>query len=397
MMHKAVRFWVSLLLVSSLVGCAGLRSDNDALSAYSMPGEVDPNRGMFTKTTENLISTAKSSLGLGPNEAAAQEQFKLALDRYRNAAQLQGAERRKQFEKAAGEFAKSAARWPGSSIEEDAMFYRAESFFFADRYPKAEEVFGQLVGKHQSTRHLDKISQRRFQIAKYWLDHHELGEDLPFTPNLLARDRPTFDKFGYAIKTLERIRLDDPTGELADDATMLAASACFEDGRYYRADELLEDLRRYFPNSKHQYDAHRLGLKCKIQLYQGPEYDSGPLDDAEELVKQMRRQFPNESRQHDELLTKAYKDVRMNRAIREITLARYRDRRQEYRAARAQYARVAREYSDTSLASEAEERLAQLGDSPDLPPQRLEWLARVFPSDESEQPLLATRPDRISR
>ena len=178
-------------------------------------------------------------------------------------------------------------------------------------------------------------------------------------PNFFARERPTFDKFGNAIKVLERIRLDDPTGEIADDATMLAAKACFDQEKYYRADELLTDLRRSFPNSEHQYPAHVISLKCKTRLYQGPDYSVGPLDEAEEIVRQMRRQFPNEAADDEAFLTAAYKDVRMNRAIREMNLAQYRDRRKEYRAARTQYERVAREFSDTSLAGQAKERLAQ--------------------------------------
>ena len=336
-------------------------------------------------------------MGLGPNEDAAKQQFADAMSLYRDAGQLQDSERRSQFDKAAKAFAKSAARWPNSSIEEDAMFYRAESFFFADRYPKSETIFGELIGKYQSSKYIDKVSQRRFQIAKYWLDHHQQREELAIVPNFSSRERPTFDKFGNAIRILERIRLDDPTGELADDATILAATACFQDGRRYRADELLDDLRRSFPNSKHQYDAHMLSLKCKVHLYQGPSYSVGPLDDAEELIKQMRRQFPRESQQDTEFLANAFKDVRMNRAIREMNLARYRDRRKEYRAARTQYARVVREYSDTSLAGEAQERLAQIGGQPDLPPQKLEFLARMFPSDDQQQPMIATKPGSTQR
>ena len=82
----------------------------------------------------------------------------------------------------------------------------------------------------------------------------------------------------------------------------------------------------------------------------------------------------------------------MNRAIREMHLAKYRDRRKEYRAARTQYQRVAEEFSDTSLAETARARLAELGGLPDLPPQRLEWLAKAFPSTNDDQPLIATRP-----
>ena len=213
---------------------------------------------------------------------------------------------------------------------------------------------------------------------------------MAIAPNFLARDRPTFDRFGNAIKLLERIRLDDPTGELADDATMLAATSSFEQGKPYRADELLTDLRRSFPNSPHQYNAHMLGLKTKIQLYQGPSYAPGPLDSAEEMVKQMRRQFPAESRKDNEFLAKAYKDIRMNRAVRSITQARYRDQRQEYRAARVLYERVAREFSDTSLSNDAEVRLAQLEGLPDLPPQRLQVLANAFPTSSDDQTLIAS-------
>ena len=178
---------------------------------------------------------------------------------------------------------------------------------------------------------------------------------------------------------------------------MLAATACFETGKYFRADELLTDLRTSFPSSPHQYQAHVLGLKTKVQLYQGPQYDSGPLDAAEEIVKQMRRQFPKESSDDMEFLQAVYKDIRMNRAIREMARARARDARKEYRAARVRYERVAREFSDTSLAQEAEQRLAQLQGLPDLPPQRLKVLADAFPSSSDEQPLIATAPNSDRR
>jgi outer membrane protein assembly factor BamD (BamD/ComL family) len=229
-------------------------------------------------------------------------------------------------------------------------------------------------------------------LARYWIEHHQQSRSPSVAPNLTSRERPTFDRLGHAIRVLEQIRLDDPTGELADDATMAAATACFADGRYYRADELFTDLRRSYPNSEHQFEAHLLALKCKMVLYQGASYDGQPLDEAEELVKQMRRLFPRETQPHDEFLTKSWKDVRMNRAMREMELARYFDRREEYRAARQHYAIVSRDFSDTSLSREADERLAQLGGRPDKPPQRLAWLAGMFPTPDRERPLVARNP-----
>ena len=387
-----------LFVAIALSGCAWLPGGADPLeSTYNLPAEIDSSDGFLAKPTKELVSTAKAAVGLGPNEEAARQQLQMATARYRAASNMDAKDREREFRMAAKEFAKSATRWPGSSVEEEALFFQAESYFFANRYPKSEEIFAQLMKKYPSTRYVDQTSTRRLQIAKYWLEHFEQDKDLPITPNLTSRTRPVFDKFGHAIRVLENIRLDDPTGELADDATMLAAKACFQSEKYYRADEFLTDLRRSFPGSEHQFNAHLLGLQCKVKLYQGPGYDSGPLDSAEELVKQMRRQFPNEARDHHEYLTGAYKDIRMNRAIREMNLARYRDRRQEYRAARAQYARVAREFSDTSLAAEASDRLAQLDGKPDLPGQRMEWLAKAFPSDADVQPLIANNPGVATR
>ncbi len=393
----AVQTWLSFtLVILGLAGCNALRP-KDPLSSYALPGEIEAERGVVTDFTKGVVASAKASVGLGPNEAAAQRAFSEAMQVYDMAANAPPGKRQSEFQAAAKAFSRAASRWPKSSIEEDARFYRAEALFFADRYPAAEDEFADVLSKFPSSKHIDAISRRRFQIAKYWLDHQEQTGTPSLMPNLTSRDRPTFDGFGNAIRVLERIRLDDPTGELADDATILAATACFREGKYYRADELLDDLRRSFPNSEHQYEAHMIGLKCKIQLYQGPDYDAGPLTDAEEIVQQMRRLFPTESGKDNEFLTKAYKDIRMNRAVREMKLARYRDRRQEYRAARTQYARVVHEYSDTSLADTARTRLNELGGLPDLPPQRLEWLARAFPTASESQPLIATKPDKVQR
>ena len=231
-----------LLVLACFVGCKALQPE-DPLSAYSLPGEVDPDRGMFTDFADGLVATARSSVGLGLNEDAARQLYSESMSVYQNAAKLEGGQRIREFERAAKGFDKAAKRWPKSSVEEDAKFYQAESLFFADKYPAAESEFSTLLSEYQSSRHVDAVSRRRFQIAQYWLDHHEAKGELPIVPNFTSRDRPTFDKFGNAIKILEGIRLDDPTGELADDATMMAALATFKVGKYYRADELLTDLR----------------------------------------------------------------------------------------------------------------------------------------------------------
>ena len=46
------------------------------------------------------------------------------------------------------------------------------------------------------------------------------------------------------------MRIDDPTGKLADDATIALANAYFEQERYLDAADTYEDLRVNFPSSQ---------------------------------------------------------------------------------------------------------------------------------------------------
>jgi outer membrane protein assembly factor BamD (BamD/ComL family) len=191
----------------------------------------------------------------------------------------------------------------------------------------------------------------------------------------------------------DRIRFDDPTGELSDDATMAAAVAYFERGKYVKADEMFTDLRENFPSSQHQFDAHLLGLKAKMLSYEGADYDGGPLNEAEEIIRSVALQFPDKAQEHYEPLDSAFKKIRLQKAERKFAQAQYYDRRKEYRAARMHYEEVRRDYSDTSLAVEAESRLAQIKGLPDVPKQSLAWLGNLFPeSTKRQEPLIRRNP-----
>jgi outer membrane protein assembly factor BamD (BamD/ComL family) len=306
------------------------------------------------------------------------------------AARRKGAETesRQAFGQAARKYREAAKRWPDSSLEEDALFWAAEGQFFADHYPKATKGYQELVKKYGNTRYMDRVASRQFAVAEYWLDLEKRDSTWPVTPNLTDNRRPRFDTFGNALKLFDRIRFDDPAGKLSDDATMAAANANFLAGKYQRADTLYGDLRESFPSSQHQFNAHMLGLKCKLLIYEGPQYDGTVLVEAEELIKRMFRLFPNEAESQRQYLENAMGDVRLRKAQREWVMAQYYDRRKEYRAARYYYELVRRDYSDTNLAKEAQTRMDQIAKLPDVPPQRMAWLADLFPTTDEAKPLI---------
>ncbi len=57
------------------------------------------------------------------------------------------------FAEAATQFKDAAERWPDSALEEDAMFMSGEGYFFADRYPKANEAWEKLLKKYPNSKH----------------------------------------------------------------------------------------------------------------------------------------------------------------------------------------------------------------------------------------------------
>src|SRR4029078_5777142 len=115
--------------------------------------------------------------------------------------------------------------------------------------------------------------------------------DWPATPNAWDKTRPWFDTIGHAIKTYDSIRLNIPPGPRSDDAIMATANIYFSRGRYDDADYHYTLLRKEYPRSELQFEAHLLGLQAKIRKYQGENYDGTPLEEAKVLVKSLNSQF----------------------------------------------------------------------------------------------------------
>lgn len=350
------------------------------LSLVAVGCAADP-ASKLLKSPKELFKPTKTSPDDGRSLYAEAEQL------FRDASAAQGDTRIETFEKSAKKFKEVSEVTQSTSLKEDALYMTGECYFFSDHYPKAVNAYDELIKAYPRTRHMDRVDKRRFAIAQFW---ENKVDGFSMKPNFTNSQQPKFDTFGHALRVYNRIRFDDPTGKLADDATMAAAVANFEAGRYAQADTLFEDLRDNFASSEHQFQAHLLLLKCKLKRYQGPEYDGTVLNEAEELIRQMLVQFPQEVGPHREYLEKEAKDIRLKQAERLFVLAKHRDRRKEYLAARMLYEQVRSEYGDTNLGLEAEARLAQLGGLPDRPEEKLKWLAEMFPDEEDPKPLIAT-------
>jgi len=315
-----------------------------------------------------LIKSVKVWAGYGPDE-------KIARAAYEEGHRLF---REKKYIEAAKQFATAADRWPDSSLEEDALFWRAESLFFVDHYSAAHNAYETLLKKYEYSRHLDKAVAREFAIGRYWEQFQTAEPHWPTTPNLFDDGRPLFDTWGHSLKAYEHVRLNDPTGPLADDALMASANAYFVQARYEDAATNYDLLRKEYPKSEHQKNAHLLGLESKQRMYQGPLYDGLPLKEASELADQTLIRFgPTLAADRDQVIAAKNRIVE-EQAERDVAVAQYYEKNHYYGAARYYYNGLLEKYPQTRAAAVAKDRLEQIKDLPAEPPDRLKWLTGLF-------------------
>ena len=392
----ATRKVCALAALALLSGCASLwtkpedslGSGSSLSSSSRASSDEDSVFSWEDLSLENLTKSSKKLVGRGENKDEARKLYGEAFDLFQQAKAADPRRRAEIFELAAPKFAQAADRWPDSQLAMDALYMAGDSAFFADQYPQANLYYEKLVKAFPNNRYLDQVDKRRFAIARYWLETTRQDPEEFYYVNWFNKERPWRDSRGHGLRVYDKIRIDDPTGKLADDATLAAGNEHFATGKYYKADDYYTDLRKAYPSSEHQFLAHFLGIKAKLNSYLGPAYGGTALDETEKLIKQTRRQFPVEAEREREFLDKALAEVRFRKAEQLQHLAKFYDNRAEYRAAEHYYARIVKEFEDTPLAQRSQERIGAIAGLPPKPEQQLPWLVALFPESDKVKPLL---------
>ena len=415
--------WVRVAIVSMLAcsGCTRFQKDAPSVTGFGLlhrnvestklptVGQVNHEQVVTESVSEEKRDESSGQFlerqinwlrGRGENEQAAVRLLAEAEQIYNRATNARatgnGVNATEEIEelylKAAEIYDLAALRWPDSALEEDAMFMAAESYFFGKLYPEADERYERVVTNFPKSRYLDRVQRRRFSIAHYWLQVDEQNRQMFYEFNLTDETLPWRDRFNYAVRILDQIRLDDPTGDIADDATVMAADACLAIGRYQQAENLYSDLIKTFPSSEHQFHAHWLAIQTKLRLYRGPEYGGTALLEAEKLLTQLRRQFPQQIRDRHEDVVRLRAEIHYKKAERQWSVAEFFHKRASYGAARIYYRTLVDDYSDTPFAANARQRLVSTEGRPSKPNQRLQWLANMFDDKEDIGKLLKDVP-----
>lgn len=335
-----------------------------------------------------ILTTIEARMG-GANPELSKKHFLGAKTLYNSAiakmdADPEGAEFQEDFSEAARLFRLAASSGPGTQLEEDSFYFAGESYFFADRYVQANREFEKLIAAYGGTRHIDQAELRRYSIAVYWL---ELA-DSTVLPSLTDAKRPKTGLVNEGRRVLNRIRIDDPTGQFADDAAFALGKSFLKSGKHLDAADAFEDLRKNYPGSKHQFAAHMLELEAWLQAYQGKEYDDKPLQKADDLLKNIVRVFPRESEKELAYLEEQAAKIRKQTSERDLSDAMFYKKRGHNRAYKQYLEKIADRYQNQEVVEEINKEIERVAKLPPNPDQSMKWLVDIFPSPEAAKPLI---------
>lgn len=416
--HRA-RISMVLICALSLSGCASLgltkKEDEYDLAKRAIEGYQDA-EGNYVRPEGRLADKQRKStmpgllknvplIGTKPaNPTLAKSQFQQAEETYRQATELwkeaqnasleirdqQLRETSELFEKAGKQFDEAGKNWISSYLHQDSLLMAAESYFFAERYPKAEERYVRLVKDYPRTRYQDHVDKRRMEIGLYWNQF----DDKFYHVNFTDKRKPWNDTAKHGIRVLEKMRLDSPTGKLADDVTMELASSHFRSQKWTEALNTYDELITTYPDSRHLYSAHLLGIKAALESYRGPDYSHEPLDKADKFFKNLK-QFPEDYRRDKDEIDRMYTELVNRKAERLFHNAEYRFNKGEARAAKMKCEEILEKYDQTAFAQPAREMILNLDGKPDEPTPYLSELTTLFPTRDKTAPLRKPLPEEV--
>ncbi|MDO5309145.1 MAG: hypothetical protein Q4G03_06580 [Planctomycetia bacterium] len=344
------------------------------------------------------LDLIRAWFGLGPNERAALEYMRQACEKQKEYSKSKD---KKDLKEAAVLYEKAVTRWPGPAtrsdyardaqknpfttnkggnlIEEDGLFFAGECWFFYQDYSRALVCYRALVSTYTNTIYKATAMKRLFHIGKYWVDCSE--KEAALSVNLTQKDKPTLATFSQAKKAFEAIFLNDATDNgLAPEALFALANAYMRrgvaqgDGAFDDAARYYRELYEFYPASAHAEDACRLAMIALHRSYQGVKYDAAPLEEARRLAETILRS----GRGNMDVVYEELESIKEEQAKRLFYTAQYYERRGNYASARSYYNRLAKDFANTSYATQAAQAYGQIEDKP-AEADQFSWIRPVVP------------------
>jgi TolA-binding protein len=289
---------------------------------------------------------------------------------------------------------------PGSGMskaQQGDLFQEAERLRLQGDYPKAAEVYRELLVQAPAGPHHEMAIQRLYDIANYWLedtrDRMRVQRDLAvntwiscvefcpwladWLPDLqpvvqrwlrckhlfhLDRTKPFFDEESEAVEMLGCVSAADPDGPLADKALFLMGSVWLFREDYERAEEPFSRLVERHGKSPLAAQALELAIVTKHLSLDQARDEGQKLTEIRRLIDKAFREYPElgNNPMKREFLVHQLALVDIDEGERALKAAEEARKAGRLKEARRGYKAILSRYPQTVSAGEARERLEEL-------------------------------------
>ena len=238
---------------------------------------------------------------------------------------------------------------PGAAAEPDVLLARGDALVGQDRLWDALYAYERLLTEHPgSDAYLDGVS-RELGVAKLFIGGWRRKlfglKVLPVAAE--------------GAELLVRVQERAPGSDLAEDAALTLADHLFARQKMQEAAVMYDLLLRNFPRTRARQWAMLRQIQAGLAQFKGPEFDATGLLEASERISAYEQAFPAAARR---LNTDALQQrIRSSLARRDLTNARWYDRRGDGVASAAMRRRLIADYPGTAAAQEAIETLRERG------------------------------------
>ncbi len=239
--------------------------------------------------------------------------------------------------------------YPDSPQAPEAQYYVGRSLEETGDYYKAFKAYRKTLQVYPSTMRFDDILEREYQIANLFASGRK-RKILGLAALLPARDK--------AIEIYEAIVEDAPFTEYGELAQYKSGLSHASIANYEQAVNAFEQLITRYPESPLVDDAHFQIASASLKGTFSAGYDQTPTEHAMRELRAFLREYP-ESELSDEARERQ-NDLRERRAQHDYEVGQFYEERKRHESAVMHYAAVVDEYSDTSWAPKAAERIAIL-------------------------------------
>jgi TolA-binding protein len=254
-------------------------------------------------------------------------------------------------------------------LAEKARFHEAECYRQVGKYPDAVDTYHKMLMEHPTGAYRERACNEMFKIADYWLDDtraeiqaEQDGENITAlrAKRLFKFDKtkPTMDREGRALQTLENVHLNDITGPTADKALFWCGFVNFYRGNYVEADHYFSTLIEFHKDSPLRPKATELAIISKNNSTGGAVYDGQKASEALQLVNHAEASMPEfADTEKKDFLTRQKLAIRAQQAEKDFKTAEYHEQTKHPGSAYFCYEIVRRRYPGTKYSDLATQRM----------------------------------------